>query len=206
MFFSPILFLGSSLLFIYLFKKDYIKLFIIAGTIFFPFFSTLVLNNPGYSYGYRYYYSTIPIFILVYFLDFNHNNLLKKYLLSFSILAIIFQLFFESSPYVVLSAEYVTNSFGLYTKYVNPTILSGMFRSFIILDSYLNIIFTSFIGVLIIKILSLFTSPLDFISNFRQPDEKILDLVDMSKSFSWFMFICILLGYFVIGKNFVKKN
>ena len=81
-----------------------------------------------------------------------------------------------------------------------------MFRSFLILDSYLNVIFTSLIGVLIIKVISLFTSPLDFISNFRQPDEKILDLVDMSTNFSWFMFICILLGYFVVGKNFLKKD
>jgi hypothetical protein len=206
MFFSPVLFLGSSLLFIYLFKKDFIKLFLIAGTIFFPFFSTLVLNNPGYSYGYRYYYSTIPIFILIYFLDFNHNNLLKKYLLSFSVLAIIFQLFFESSPYVVLSAEYVTNSFGLYSKYVNPTILSGMFRSFIILDSYLNVIFTSFIGVFIIKVLSFFMSPLDLISTFREPDEKIIELVEMSISFSWVMFILVLLTYLGIARNFITKD
>ena len=206
MFFSPVLFLGSSLLFIYLFKKDFIKLFLIAGTIFFPFFSTLVLNNPGYSYGYRYYYSTIPIFILVYFLDFNHNNLLKKYLLSFSVLAIIFQLFFESSPYVVLSTEYVTNSFGLYSKYVNPTILSGMFRSFIILDSYLNVIFTSFIGVFIIKVLSFFMSPLDLISTFREPDEKIIELVEMSISFSWVMFFLVLLTYLGIARNFITKD
>ena len=206
MFFSPILFFGSSLLFIYLVKKDFLKLFIIAGIIFFPFFSTLVLNNPGYSYGYRYYYSTIPMFILVYFLDFSNNKTILRYLFYFSVLGIVFQLFFESSPYVVLSTENLTNSFGLYTNYVNPTILSGMFKSFLIIDSYLNIIFTSFIGVFIIKVLSLFMSPLDLISNFREPDEKIIELVEMSISFSWVMFFLVLLTYLGIARNFINKD
>ena len=76
----------------------------------------------------------------------------------FSLISLIFQVFFESTPFVVLSTEYVTNSFGLYTKYVNPTILSGMFKSFLIMDSYLNVVFTSFMGVLIIKIISIFSS------------------------------------------------
>ena len=146
------------------------------------------------------------MFILVYFLEFSNNKAIVRYLFYFSVLGIVFQLFFESSPYVVLSTEYLTNSFGLYTKYVNPTILSGMFKSFFIIDSYLNIIFTSFIGVFIIKVISLFMSPLDLISTFREPDEKIIELVEMSISFSWFMFFLVLLTYLGIARNFITKD
>jgi hypothetical protein len=127
-------------------------------------------------------------------------------LIFFSILAIIFQLFFESTPYVVLSSEYITNTFGLYAKYVNPTILSGMFKSFLIIDSYLNVIFTSFTGVLIIKFLSLFTSPLNLISNYRDLDIKIIELVDMSLNFSWIMVFIIIFSYFGIARSLIKKD
>ena len=206
MYFSPILFFGNFLMFFYLFKKEFVKLLVVSGTLFFPFFSTLVLNNPGYSYGYRYFYSTIPLFIIIFFTEFQKKKVFNSYLIYFSVLAIIFQLFFETSPYVVLSSDYVTNTFGLYTKYVNPVILTGMFKSFLIFDSYLNIIFTSFVGVFIIKFISLFTSPGEFISRFRNPDEKIIELIEMSLSFSWVMYLLVILFYIYIIRNLIAEK
>ncbi len=205
-YFSPVLFFGNFLIFFYIYKKEFLKFLIVSGTLFFPFFSTLVLNNPGYSYGYRYFYSTIPIFIVIFFVEFKHNKHFNFYLKYFSIFAIVFQLFFESSEFVVLSSDYVTNTFGLYTKYVNPEILTGMFKSFLIFDSYLNIIFTSFLGVLIIKFISLFVPPLEFISRFRDPDEKIIELVEASLSFSWFMYVLVILFYLYIIKNVITRK
>lgn len=205
-YFSPILFFGNFLIFYYIYKKEFIKFFIALGILFFPFFSTLVLNNPGYSYGYRYFYSTIPLFIIIFFAEFQKNKLITTYLKYISILAIIFQLFFESSSYVVLSSDYITNNFGLYTKYVNPVILTGMFKSFLIFDSYLNIIFTSFLGVLIIKVIAIFTSPEDFISLFREPDDKILELINLNLSFSWVMYLIVIIFYlYIISKLLMKK-
>lgn len=205
-YFSPILFFGNMLLFYYIFKNEFIKFLLVGFILFFPFFSTLVLNNPGYSYGYRYFYSTIPIFIIIYFLEFNKFKKLTFLILVFSLISLIFQVFFESTPFVVLSTEYVTNSFGLYTKYVNPTILSGMFKSFLIMDSYLNVVFTSFIGVLIIKIISIFTDPILLVSKFRETDDKIINLVDMSSEFSWLMYFIVLIGYFLIARNFLRTS
>ena len=205
-YFSPVLFFGNFLIFFYIYKKEFLKFLIVSGTLFFPFFSTLVLNNPGYSYGYRYFYSTIPIFIVIFFVEFKHNKHFNFYLKYFSIFAIVFQLFFESSEFVVLSSDYVTNTFGLYTKYVNPEILTGMFKSFLIFDSYLNIIFTSFLGVLIIKFISLFVPPLEFISRFRDPDEKIIELVEASLSFSWFMYVLVIVFYLYIIKNVITRK
>lgn len=205
-YFSPILFFGNFLMFFYLFKKEFVKLVVVSGTLFFPFFSTLVLNNPGYSYGYRYFYSTIPLFIIIFFTEFQKKKVFNSYLVYFSVLAIIFQLFFETSPYVVLSSDYVTNTFGLYTKYVNPVILTGMFKSFLIFDSYLNIIFTSFVGVFIIKFISLFTSPSEFIYRFRNPDEKIIELIEMSLSFSWVMYLLVVLFYIYIIRDLIAEK
>jgi hypothetical protein len=122
------------------------------------------------------------------------------------LISLIFQVFFESTPFVVLSTEYVTNSFGLYTKYVNPTILSGMFKSFLIMDSYLNVVFTSFIGVLIIKTISIFTDPILLVSKFRETDDKIINLVDMSNEFSWLMHFIVLIGYFLIARKFLRTS
>jgi hypothetical protein len=52
-----------------------------------------------------------------------------------------------------LSTVEVTNSFGRTLKYSQPLYLSGVVQSFIILDSYLKIFTTSFLGAAIFKIL-----------------------------------------------------
>ena len=198
LYFSPPLFLGSVLIFYFLRKKRFDLTFTIILITVFPFFATLVLNNPGYSYGYRYLYSTIPVFILIYFQLLQRNKLISNYMLYASIFSTISILFFESTQYTVLSTDYVTNSFGLYTKYVNPTYLSGFLKSLIIPDAYLNILFTSFFGVLIIKIISLFQDPNIFIENFRPVDDKIANLISDSLAFSWGMFLILIIFYLAI--------
>ena len=67
LYFSPILFIGYFSLFHNFFNRNISHFFILLLICLFPFFSTLVLNNPGYSYGYRYLYSTIPVFIVLFF-------------------------------------------------------------------------------------------------------------------------------------------
>ncbi len=115
-------------------------------------------------------------------------------------------LFFESSQFAVLSSDYVTNSFGLYTKYVNPTYLSGILRSFLIFDSYLNVIFTSFLGVFLIKLLGIITDPYSFIQQFRPLTEDISDLINNSSNFSWSMFILLILFFTIIAKTLMKEK
>ncbi len=206
LYFSPVLFLGLISFVYFLIKKEFLKLFITLLIYFFPFFSTLVLNNPGYSYGYRYFYSTIPVFLLIFFVEFYNIKLLRKYIIYFSIFAFFSQLLFETTDYTVLSSDYIVNTFGLYTKYVNPNYLAGVFNSIFIFDAYLNIIFTSFVGVFIIKILSLLTDPILFIENFRPVEEDILHLIVNSLEFSWFKFFLMVLLYFLITLQILKKS
>jgi hypothetical protein len=81
-----------------------------------------------------------------------------------------------------------------------------MFKSFLIMDSYLNVVFTSFIGVLIIKTISIFTDPILLVSKFRETDDKIINLVNMSSEFSWLMYFIVLIGYFLIARKFLRTS
>ena len=205
-YFSPILFLASFSIFYFLLKRDYKKSAILIGITLFPFFSTLVLNNPGYSYGYRYFYSIIPIFIAVYFTELSKHKILRSYLKSFSIFSLISLMMFETTSHTVLSSDYLTNSFGLYTKYVNPTYLSGVFKSIIDLDAYLNIIFTSFTGVFIIKVLNFFVEPVSFIEQFRTVNDDILNMIINSTEFSWTMMLFMILFLSIVSSSFYLKK
>ena len=101
--------------------------------------------------------------------------------------------------------NYLINSFGQTTKYTNPDYLIGVLRSLFIFDSYLNIIFTSFFGVIIIKTLSMFINPIEFITQFRTVDEDIQTLIDNSVNISWF-FLLTLIIFFVVISLSVKKS
>lgn len=205
-YFSPVLFLASFSIFYFLFERKFKKSIVLIGVTLFPFFSTLVLNNPGYSYGYRYFYSTIPIFIILFFTELNKNKVLSSYLKYFSVFSLISLIMFETTTYTVLSSDYLTNSFGLYTKYVNPTYLTGVLKSLIEIDAYLNIIFTSFLGVFIIKLLNLFVEPLVYIEQFRPLNDDIISMVNNSIDFSWFMMIFIVLFLSIISAPIYLKS
>ena len=205
LYFSPIIFIGLLSFFIFLYKRKFILSFSIFIVSFFPLMGIVVLQNTGYSYGYRYLYSLTPIYLLFLFKFLNKNRLIKQYLIIFSIFSIISQVFFEASQQSILYSEYVVNSFGQETKFVNPDYLIGLLKSFVIFDSYLNVIFTSFFGIIVIKILGYITYPLDFINNFRAQDENIIRLVDNAESISIF-FLLVLLSLFVyIGSDIFKR-
>jgi hypothetical protein len=208
LYFSPVLFIGFFSIFHNLFKRNIFSILLIILIYLFPFFSTLVLNNPGYSYGYRYLYSTIPLFTLLFFKDYYRINVVRRYMIFGSSFALISQLLFETTQYTVLSADYTTNTFGLYTKYVNPLYLSGVLKSLFIVDAYLNMIFTSFLGVLVIKIISFFTDPAIFVKQFRPLNDDITDLIYNSINFPWSMFFIILILFTMIIKklDLIKSN
>jgi hypothetical protein len=152
-YFSPIVFASFIFLLILIYKKRFKLFFLLGVTYLIPFLPVLVFQNTSYSYGFRYMYSLIGLNILIYFRSFSKNRLLTIYLVIFSFFGIFAQLMFETSSYAVLSTDYVTNSFGEETLYSNPNYLSGVFKSSLLIDSYLNIIFTSFMGVFILKVL-----------------------------------------------------
>ena len=58
-----------------------------------------------------------------------------------------------------MSLDATLNSFGDYSKYTQRYYLTGLFKSFVVLDSYLKIFTTSFLGMFIFKILVYFLTP-----------------------------------------------
>jgi|TARA_B110000444_G_C18830773_1_gene593135 hypothetical protein len=150
-------------------------------------------------------YSLIAINILVYFRYFSNYKLLNYYLFIFSFFSIFSQLMFETSQFTVLSTEYVVNSFGEETLYANPNYLTGVFKSSLLLDSYLNIVFTSFLGVLILKVIGSFTNTFEFIGRFKNITEDIELLLNNSINISWFYLIVLFFILFFIVKSLSKN-
>ncbi len=209
-YFSPILFAGLIMTINLLIKKRIALAIILTLAAAVPLLGVIVLQHTAFSYGYRYLFALIPMYIIVYFKFFQNNIFYKYYLLFMSFFGFLGVLFFETSYSSILYSDYVTNIFGQTTKYSNPEYLTGVIKSFFIIDSYLNIIFTSFLGVLIIKILSMFKNPVDFISTYREPNEDILNLINNTVNLSWgyiftLILFFILLIYYLSKKDYSKK-
>ena len=158
--FSPIIFVGFNIRIIFYLSKKYFLFLLLGASYLIPFFSVIVLQNTGFSYGYRYLFVLIPLNIVIYFKYFQQNKLIKYWV--FSILGLLGYILFETTEYTSLSQDYLINSFGMETRYSNPDYLTNLFKSISNINSYLHIIFTSFIGVLLIKIINLFMSPSQF--------------------------------------------
>lgn len=204
-YFSPIVFIGYVFNLYFLFKRKYMLFLIYLFINLIPFVGVVVFQNTSYSYGFRYLMSTIPLNILIFYKYFYDLKLFKNYLYFMSFFGIVGLMMFEVSNMTVLSENYLINRFGQTTKYTNPDYLIGVLRSLFIFDSYLNIIFTSFFGVIIIKTLSMFINPIEFITQFRTVDEDIQTLIDNSVNISWF-FLLILIIFFVVISLSIKKS
>ena len=125
-------------------------------------------------------------------------------MIIFSILGLLGYILFETTEYTSLSQDYLINSFGMETRYSNPDYLTNLFKSISNINSYLHIIFTSFIGVLLIKIINLFMSPSQFFGIFTTVTPDIEEMIMNSISFSWMkVFIIYFLIYYFI-RQFVR--
>ena len=101
--------------------------------------------------------------------------------------------FFETSQWTSLADGYVVNSFGMNTRYANPEYLSGLPKALVDLNSYLHILFTSFLGVFILKVISIVLDPVLIFSKFTEITPEISDLISNSIDFSWYKLIFLYL-------------
>lgn len=165
-YFQPIIFIiifGSMSYFLYcLVKKENL----IISSLFFlfswqEFAISLIWTSPGSAYAYRYLMNLAPLGVL--FLCYMYKNYDIKYLDSnlifFSFFSIISVLFFETTEFTQLSLEPTINAFGDLSRYTQRYYLSGLFKSFIAIESYLKIFTTSFLGMFFFKILVFFLTP-----------------------------------------------
>ena len=149
--FSPIIFIGVIYLLLNL-KTDsvlWVNIFIV-----FAYYFSLVnaWQSTGNAYGFRYLYPLISISILLFFSlhknNFKFVNLIEKYLIIFSVLSLVSVLFFEGWEGSQLSLVPIENSFGKVEKFVQPNYLSGLLEGFLLFETYLKILTTSFLSLL----------------------------------------------------------
>lgn len=193
-YFSAIIFAGFYFLGNYLLTKNY-KLFALLSLFYLiPFLPILVFENHGTSYGFRYLFTLIPINLLIYFKEYSKHRFLTFYLIVFSLFGILSQLFFETTHLSSLSESTIQNSFGSDSPYSNPTYLKGILQSMLDPSAYLKIIFTSFIGVILVKTINLITDFELLLTNYYQVDGKLSNLLLSFDNYSWvYLVITILL-------------
>jgi hypothetical protein len=173
--FSPIIFFG--IVYSLFLSKREIFLGTILLLVFAFFFSTVnAWQSTANAYGFRYLYPLISIAIILYFHYLSRYQTLNKsisfYLLIFSLLSIYSVLFFEGWIGTQLSLTEIENSFGKIEKFIQPEYLSGLIKGTLVLETYLKIITTSVLGLILIRFI-LITSDIDsfniFLSSFGLP-------------------------------------
>lgn len=165
-YFQPITFVvifGSMIYLVYsIIKKENILIAILFFLFSWQEFAiALIWTSPASAYGFRYLMNLAPLG-LIFFGYLVKNYKLKYvdyYLLIFSCFSVLSVLFYETTEFTQLSIDATLNSFGDYSKYTQRYYLTGLFKSFLVLDSYLKIFTTSFFGMYILKILVYFLAP-----------------------------------------------
>ena len=118
-----------------------------------PIFLVLIWQTVASAFGMRYIFGVIPICIVVSILYSSpENKLIKFYLISFSVFSFLSVLFFETSAASSLSEIDQINTWGILTRWAQPSYLTGVIDSFFKVDSYQIIFGTSLLGSLVIKI------------------------------------------------------
>ena len=174
----------------------------------------VIWGSTAASYGYRYMYGLLPlsIYLLI------KNEILKnKYLKNIFIIMCLFSfistIFFETTELTQLSLVEKENIFGNNVRFTQPEYLKGFLLSIFNIESYLKIISTSFVGVIVFKILISTLGKLEmieFLNNLKLPTNNpdFLELLNKLEVISFFkiglsiFFIILFLNKLNIKKNF----
>ena len=209
--FSPIIFFGLISAF-YFFKKNILlslSIFLIYG---FYFAIINAWGGTGNAYGLRFIYPTIPlsIFLFVYFYKLKLiKNYMKFYIVLFSFFSLLSVLFFESWSGTQLSLNYIENSYGNMQIYSQPYFLTGTLNALIIFDSYLKIFVTSYLGVVIFKVLFIIfnkSNVISILTNIGLPTDNkdFVDYVEKVHTTDFVSLIIIILITYIIFR--IYKN
>ena len=154
---SPAIFILLFFNLYYLVQKKYLLFFYISIALFSNIAIVNLWQSLGSSYGFRYLYSLIPLGIFIFYSsDFKlKDKIFKFYLLPISIFGLFSVFIFEATPYVQLTTYEVVNSFGKTIRYSQPDYLSGIFQSIFIIDGYLKLFATSFLGLIVFKLFTI---------------------------------------------------
>ena len=177
----------------------------------------LIWRSTAASYGFRYLYSLVPLCIIILYLHQkkSQTNRILYLAVLMSIFSNLSLLFFETTEQTQLSMIEIENSFGLMRNYSEPNYVTGVFKSFTELNSYLIIFTTSFVGVVFFKILLLLfdkASIFNFLNSLGLPTDnqdfikylENLEIISVYKIMIIFLTILFFCIYFVNNLN--NKN
>ena len=216
--FSPIIFLGftlSTVNFLFVKKSNKLLYFLILLSYAQCFFVVSIWNSTASSYGFRYTFSLIPLSIyIIYKIDLPKiQRYSYLYLTTFSILGFLGVVFFETTTQTQLSLIPVLNSFGVEKIYSQPDYLIGLFKSFFVIESYLKILATSFLGTIFIKLFLMIIGYDNFneiIFNLGYSDNAdLINLITKVNKIEPLIFVvAMIISFFAIrllSKTFVKN-
>lgn len=177
------------------------------------FFVVLVWRSTGASYGFRYLYSLVPLCIIIYYFykDTAKNLIFYKYIYFISIFSNIAIIFFETSEQTSLSMDEVKNSFGIIRRYSEPNYVTGVIKSLFHPESYLIIITTSFVGVVLFKIILILFDKFMFINfltilNLPTNNSDFLNYIEVLEELALHKIILIAMFLFTISHGVVSRK
>ena len=206
LYFCPVVFLSFYYFWRTLSQKKYFQGLILFIYYIFPLIPVMLFESHGGSYGFRYLYTLIPLNIIFLYQDRKDKKHIFNAVILFSIFGSLSQLFFESTSFSTLSEGKIFNSFDSLVPYANPNYLLGVLKSFIAIEAYQKIIFTSFVGLLSVKIIALFTNPSEVLLTYFSLDSKTIEYINNYENYSWsFVFLLTLIyvyfSYLIIEKS-----
>ncbi len=203
--FSPLL---AALIYFYfkLFVNKEFKIFqILTLIISIPFGVIFLWQTTGSSYGFRYLSVLLPIAVLVIY-RFSSPKFIQAiyYINIFSIFAF---LKFETNELTSLREQ--INSFGVMHRFSAPRYLDGVLQSAFELDGYLKIFITSFLSLIIFKILISIVG-IEFISDlidrFGYLNSDVVEFLEYANRFSFTEVVLLILFYYTLSKKFIFER
>ena len=198
--FSPVLFMMFYVMMKLFFTRKYEIFLLISIIVSIPLGIVILWQSVASSYGYRYIFSLIPVAILLSYKYLSTKEF--KILTLLNIFSIFLYLMFETNELNSLREQ--INVFGVDVKYSARYYIQGTLNSVLDLDSYLTIIGTSFLAVIVIKFILVFIDLdklLEFINNFGYLNDDVNRLINYSNNTS----LIEIVGYLVLIFYFTQK-
>ena len=169
------------------------------------FLGIVLWQSTASSYGFRYLFSYIPLGILLIYKLFD-EKIIKILSPSLGFFGFVGFLFFETN--IATSLSEGLNVFGIEQNFTQPKYLSGFIGSIFQFSSYMVIFATSYLGIIIFKLLSALFDNNDLIAYleiFTTDTEKINYFFQVSNEYSWQNLIILISFYLVISKYLIKN-
>ena len=180
----------------FLFKKEPVSSILITLLMIVPLAIIVLWQSAASSYGYRYIFGLIPFAII---LSIKHLSKLElKILNSFNLLSIFLYLFFETNELTSLMPQ--INVFGSSTAWSARYYIQGVFEAVANISSYMVILGTSFLSVILLKILisiSSINTVQDIFAQYNLLNGDVERVISFSSQISYYS-LSILLIMFII--------